>query len=194
MGEAIMLSATRLPYHAVGLSALAVYQLVNATSFQIPGAVRVAVSARIGKALGARRPDDAKRALRVGYFLWVVWMPVPLSLLLITRCCWGAIFTRNDAVIALIADLTPALVACKPRSHVSRVRVQYHGARTHARCGATTCFEPPRLRSAVLRRYRRQMLHTLKTWACARACAYAADCEKYPPPWLCVQTHFWTVS
>lgn len=82
VGELLVFCAALLPSPAVGLSALAVYQLTNGTCYQPPGGLRVAVASRVGNALGAGRPLDARRTYRAGLLLVCAWIGVPTVLVL----------------------------------------------------------------------------------------------------------------
>ena len=110
VGEFLVFTAALLPQPAVGLSALAVYQLTNGTCYQPPGGLRVAVSSRVGNALGAGRPLDAKRTYRVALALVCVWIAVPTAVLLGFPSAWAAIFTDDLGVTELLCTLSPWLV------------------------------------------------------------------------------------
>ena len=114
VGEFLVFCAAMLPNPAVGLSALAVYQLTNGTCYQPPGGLRVAVASRVGNALGAARPLDARRAYLAGLLLVCVWIGVPAVLLLAFPHAWGRIFTSDEdaskgLVIELLVRLAPWL-------------------------------------------------------------------------------------
>ena len=110
VGEFLVFTAALLPQPAVGLTALAVYQLTNGTCYQPPGGLRVAVSSRVGNALGGGRPLDAKRTYRVGLMLVTLWIAVPTIVLLGFPTAWASVFTDDVGVVALLCKLAPWLV------------------------------------------------------------------------------------
>ena len=110
MGEFLVFTAALLPNPAVGLSALAIYQLTNGTCYQPPGGLRVAVASRVGRALGAGNPREARRAYRGGLWLVLGWIAVPSVLLLNFPAQWARFFTDDVAVAKLLARLAIWLV------------------------------------------------------------------------------------
>jgi MATE family multidrug resistance protein len=110
VGEFLVFCAAMLPNPAVGLSALTVYQLTNGTCYQPPGGLRVAVASRVGNALGAARPLDARRTYLCGLLLVVTWIGVPAVLLFAFPIAWGRIFTDDDLVVRMLVRLAPWLV------------------------------------------------------------------------------------
>lgn len=100
----------QLPCPTVALSALSLYQLVQTTTFQVPGGIRSAVSARVGQQLGGGSPVRARQAFRCGLALAACWLPLPSSLLLTLADTWGRLFTDDGSVVAALRALTPLLV------------------------------------------------------------------------------------
>ena len=110
VGEFLVFAAALLPHPAATLSALAVYQLTNITSYQPPGGLRVAVGARVGNALGAGEVGAARVAWVAGLVVVSVWIAVPATLLSLLSRPWALIFTDDEEVVALLSRLAPWLV------------------------------------------------------------------------------------
>ena len=110
VGELLVFAAALLPQPAAVLSAFAIYQLTNATCYQPPGGLRVAVGARVGNALGAATPAAARRAWVGGLLLVGAWLGVPALLLGTLTRPWASLFTDDEAVAALLFALVPWLV------------------------------------------------------------------------------------
>lgn len=110
VGELLVFAAALLPQPAAVLSAFAIYQLTNATCYQPPGGLRVAVGARVGNALGAATPAAAHLAWVCGLLLVGAWLVVPALLLGTLTRPWASFFTDDEAVAALLADLVPWLI------------------------------------------------------------------------------------
>ena len=110
VGEFLVFTAALLPSPAVGLSAFAVYQLTMGTCYQPPGGIRVAVSSRVGRFLGAADPIAAQRTWHCGVMLVLMWMGLPTAVLLLATRSWALIFTTDERVVALLTKLVPWLV------------------------------------------------------------------------------------
>ena len=110
VGEFLVFTATLLPQPEAGLSALAIYQLTNSTCYQPPSGLRIAVSSRVGNALGAGRPLAARRALRASLLLVTLWIGVPSVILLGFPEAWAHVFTDDTAVVDLLCRLVGWLV------------------------------------------------------------------------------------
>ena len=110
IGELLMFSASLLPSPAVALAALAIYQLTNSSCYQLPSAVRVAVSSRVGRALGAGRPAAAPTTVRAGVAMVLCWVAIPSTAILSLTRSWAEIFTDDAHVSKLLTELAPWLV------------------------------------------------------------------------------------
>ena len=110
VGEFLVFTAALLPQPEAGLSALAIYQLTNSTCYQPPSGLRIAVSSRVGNALGAGRPLAARRALRASLLLVTLWIGVPSVILLGFPEAWAHVFTDDTAVVDLLCRLVGWLV------------------------------------------------------------------------------------
>ena len=129
VGELLIFSASLLAAPAVALAALAIYQLTNGTSYQFPSGVRVAVSSRVGRALGAAQPRAAALVVRAGVAIVVGWIALPATVLLTATRQWGELFVSHSAAhsahdlgsahearsahatVDLLVELAPWLVA-----------------------------------------------------------------------------------
>jgi len=113
VGEALTLAAGMLPNPDTCLSALSIYFLTQVTCYQIPGALRISISSRVGNQLGAGRPAEAAIAARAGLRLILLWITIPALFLLGFTRHWGLLFTRNDEVLQLLDTLVlPMLFYC----------------------------------------------------------------------------------
>jgi MATE family multidrug resistance protein len=110
VGEFLVFAAALLPHPAAVLSAFAIYQLTNATCYQPPGGLRVAVGSRIGNSLGAGEPDAAQRSWLCGVGLVTLWIGVPALLLGVCTRAWAHIFTDDEQVVALLHTMVPWLI------------------------------------------------------------------------------------
>ena len=110
VGEFLVFAAALLPHPAATLSALAIYQLTNVTSYQPPGGMRVAVGARVGNALGAGEVGAARVAWVAGLVVVSAWIAVPVTLLSLFTRPWALIFTDDEEVVALLGRLAPWLM------------------------------------------------------------------------------------
>ena len=110
VGELLVFLAALLPHPTVGLSAFAIYQLINATCYQPPGGLRVAVSSRVGKALGGGEPAHADRTFRSGVALVLIWIIVPTATLLGAPESIARLFTSDERVVRLLGVMSPVLV------------------------------------------------------------------------------------
>ena len=109
VGEFLVFTVALLPEPTVGLAAFAIYQLLNMTCYQPPGGLRVAVSSRVGQALGAGEADAARRTWRAAMLLVLAWSALPAAVLLGAPAAVASIFTSDSHVIELLARLAPVL-------------------------------------------------------------------------------------
>ena len=70
----------------------------------------MAVSSRVGNALGGGRPLDARRTCRVALMLVTLWIAVPTIVLLGFPRAWASVFTDDEGVVELLCRLSPWLV------------------------------------------------------------------------------------
>ena len=108
--ELAILIAGRLPRAAMALASMACYQLINAVCFMVPLGCSVAGATRVGAALGANRPIDARRAAKVCVGLGISIACTCSLVLLCARHLAAAVFTTDGEVKAILRDeLLPRL-------------------------------------------------------------------------------------
>ncbi len=111
VGEGLTFAASMLPSPQVALSALAVTQLANVTSYQLPAALRMAVSSRVGRALGSGSPAAAVVTLRAGMVAALGYVVLPSAALLGLTDQWSDMFTADAEVRHLLLRMVGWLVA-----------------------------------------------------------------------------------
>ena len=92
------------------LSAMSIFQNVNALAFMIPLGISMAVSVRVSKELGAGHADRARRAARVGVVLTLMTTVIVGLLLVSFRHSVGSAFTRDAELVDFVASLIPFLM------------------------------------------------------------------------------------
>mmetsp|Transcript_79206 Transcript_79206/g.250203 ORF Transcript_79206/g.250203 Transcript_79206/m.250203 type:complete len:230 (+) Transcript_79206:724-1413(+) len=105
VGETLTFAAGELPDPDACLSALAIYQLAQTTCYQVPSAIRTAISTRIGNLLGAGEASHARAAQRAGLWLVCLWIVFPTLLFLVFTRQWGLIFTDSEPVLRLLGKM-----------------------------------------------------------------------------------------
>ncbi|ROT35301.1 MATE efflux family protein [Sodiomyces alkalinus F11] len=103
--EIVALAAGRLG--TVPLAAQSVLMTADQVINTVPFGLGVAASARVGNLLGARRPRDAARAAHAAAMLSVVLGAVALAVLMGTRHVFGRMFSNDDEVVRLVAEVMP---------------------------------------------------------------------------------------
>jgi MATE family multidrug resistance protein len=100
-----------LPEPAINLSAMSVYQTMNAIAFMWPLGASYAGGARVGAALGGGSPAGARRAGRACMILGLGQGVVATLALLMLRERVARLFTPDSAVIQRVLELLPNLLA-----------------------------------------------------------------------------------
>ncbi|WP_435609265.1 MATE family efflux transporter [Pseudomonas knackmussii] len=77
----------------------------SALVFMIPYALAMAVTVRVGQALGASRPRDARFSAGTGMAAALAWACISASAMLLLREHIAALYTRDPEVLALAASL-----------------------------------------------------------------------------------------
>lgn len=103
--EIVALAAGRLG--TIPLAAQSVIMTADQIINTIPFGLGVATSSRIGNLLGAQRPRDAARAAHCAAVLSVALGAIILSILMGTRNVFGTIFSDDERVVRLVAEVMP---------------------------------------------------------------------------------------
>ncbi|BFZ60072.1 ethionine resistance protein [Saitoella coloradoensis] len=89
------------------LAAQSVLSTTTSLTFQIPFAVSVAASTRVGNLLGAGLPKPAKTAARVAIFIAVAVGAFNSFWLVMVRHRWGYLFSGDEEVVTIVANVLP---------------------------------------------------------------------------------------
>ncbi|GAA94493.1 uncharacterized protein L969DRAFT_91547 [Mixia osmundae IAM 14324] len=89
------------------LAAQSIAILTASTTYQIPLALNVSASVRIGNLLGANRPDLARMSSQVSLLLATAVGLVTSIVLVANRGWWGRLFNNDEQVVKLVAAVLP---------------------------------------------------------------------------------------
>ncbi|KAK9038763.1 hypothetical protein V6N11_023618 [Hibiscus sabdariffa] len=89
--------------------------LIQATSliYIFPSSLSLAVSARVGNELGAKRPGKAKTSSMVALSCAVFSSFMAMLFMITMRNAWGRIFTNDKAILSLTATVMPVAGLCE---------------------------------------------------------------------------------
>lgn len=107
--EILTFLAGSLTNPEVDLSVMSVYQSMVAICFMFPSSFRVSSNTRVGNALGANRPKDARTGALVAMLLALVFGMIISCFLLAFRSDIGVLFTNDAQVVDLVGSLVPIL-------------------------------------------------------------------------------------
>ncbi|RYP56212.1 hypothetical protein DL771_011999 [Monosporascus sp. 5C6A] len=93
------------------LAAQSILVTLTATTFQIPFPVSIAASTRVANLIGARLVDAAKTSAKVGLYAAFAIGVFNLALLASLRYQLPLLFTRDEEVMAIVADVMPLCAA-----------------------------------------------------------------------------------
>jgi MATE family multidrug resistance protein len=93
------------------LAAQSVLSTITAMTYQIPFPLSIAASTRIANMIGATLADPAKVAARVALFASVIVGIVNITLLSSLRVYIPRLFTEDEGVIAVVAEVLPLCAA-----------------------------------------------------------------------------------
>ncbi|KAF1069575.1 MAG: Multidrug resistance protein MdtK [Pseudomonas citronellolis] len=106
--ESSIFSVIALLIGELGEKVVAGHQIAlnfSGLAFMIPYALAMAVTVRVGQALGASRPRDARFAAVTGVGAALAWALVASSAMLVFREQIAALYTQDPQVLALAASL-----------------------------------------------------------------------------------------
>ncbi|KAJ3355481.1 hypothetical protein HDU91_005670 [Kappamyces sp. JEL0680] len=78
-----------------------------ALTYMFPMGMGIATSTRVGNCLGANLPFRARNAAIAGYSLGFVLASVNFATLLTIRNVWGYVYTADETVVQLVAEVLP---------------------------------------------------------------------------------------
>jgi len=89
--------------------------LIQTTSliYVFPSSMGLAVSARVGNALGANRPRNARVSAVIAVFFAAVMGFTAIIFIMMTRWQWGKMFTADEDILRLTAAALPILGLCE---------------------------------------------------------------------------------
>lgn len=82
----------------------------------LPFGIGVAASARVGNLIGARSALGAKNAGHAAAFLSVVVGAIVMSIMMATKNVYGYLFSDDEQVVALVADVMPLVASFQVRA------------------------------------------------------------------------------
>ena len=106
--ESSIFSVIALLIGELGEKVVAGHQIalnISALAFMIPYALAMAVTVRVGQALGASRPRDARFSAGTGMATALAWAAISASAMLVFREHIAALYTRDPEVLTLAAAL-----------------------------------------------------------------------------------------
>ncbi|XP_053561380.1 multidrug and toxin extrusion protein 1-like [Bombina bombina] len=86
-----------------------IYQVVT-VAYMIPFGISMAVSVRVGNALGAGDIEQAKSAMKVAFIITVVFFTVDTILLAAFKDVFSYIFTNDRQIAALVSEVIPLYI------------------------------------------------------------------------------------
>jgi len=107
-------SASTLLAGRISESAVAAHAVVlrlASLAFMVPLGISIAATTRVGNLIGARKPDDARRAAWVALAMGAAVMTLSATLFVTLRGVLGTIFTDDAQVLALAAGVFPIAAA-----------------------------------------------------------------------------------
>lgn len=111
-GELATVLAGNLPQPELGLSSMAIFMILNDMNFQLPFSWATAATMRIGNALGANRPDEAKHAATVSVACGVAMTTaIALAIFVGPWTFLPSLFVpESDDLIGMMSQTIPWLV------------------------------------------------------------------------------------
>ncbi|XP_058219840.1 protein DETOXIFICATION 54 [Rhododendron vialii] len=111
--EIVTVLAGYLPSPRLAVAATGVMIQTTSLMYTVPMALAGCVSARVGKELGAGKPYKAKLAAMVALGCALVIGFINVLWTVIFREKWGALFTTDELVKALVASVMPIMGLCE---------------------------------------------------------------------------------
>ena len=112
--EAVILMSGVLPDPSTALSTMGIAVDTSGAQFMLISGIGMALSSRVGNALGAGRPRAASRSALAAISLTAATECSLALLVALTRARWAEIFTNVPEVVARTADLLLLVVATFP--------------------------------------------------------------------------------
>ncbi|KAG6432692.1 hypothetical protein SASPL_104276 [Salvia splendens] len=111
--EIVTVLAGYLPNPKLAVAATGVMIQTTSLMYTVPMALAGCVSARVGNELGGGRPYKAKLAAMVALTCAFVVGIINVVWTVMFRERWGALFTKDDMLIALVASVLPITGVCE---------------------------------------------------------------------------------
>lgn len=89
----------------VQLASQSIVLTTAAFTFMVPFGIGVAANIRVGNLLGASMPDAARLGAKVALGMGASVMVVESCILIAVRKHWGYLFTDDEAVVAMVANM-----------------------------------------------------------------------------------------
>ncbi|KAK8471507.1 hypothetical protein PHAVU_003G244250 [Phaseolus vulgaris] len=111
--ELLVLFSGLLHNAADTVSAYGIIIQATALMYNFPNALSLALSTKVGTALGANKPNKAKASSFTALLCACLTAIVAMSLMMTMSRFWGLLFTHDEAILSLLTTVLPLVGLCE---------------------------------------------------------------------------------